>query len=101
MTLSVLRLYSVNNRKINEYGAVDGNRNDRGKEVLGETLPQFYFVHQKSCMTWPGIQPRPVTTWALTPSTSLLLSVCTLHDIWGISEITTIFHRQAWGFQIE
>jgi hypothetical protein len=50
-------------------------------------------------MTWPGIEHWPMTTWALTPSISLLLSVRTLHDIWDISEITTIFHRLAWGFQ--
>jgi hypothetical protein len=35
-------------------------------EVLGESLPQRYFVHHKTHMTWPGLNPgrrcgKPVT----------------------------------------
>jgi hypothetical protein len=42
-TLSVLRVYCVSNRMINEYGAVRGKRIGKGTEVFGETLPQCHF----------------------------------------------------------
>jgi hypothetical protein len=31
----------------------------RETEVLGESLPQFRFVHHKSHMTFPGLQSGP------------------------------------------
>jgi hypothetical protein len=40
-----------------ECGSVDGMTIDREAKVVGENLPQCHFVHHKSYMTWPGIEP--------------------------------------------
>jgi hypothetical protein len=51
--LSVLRLYSIDDRMINDYGTVGGRRIGKEKQsVFGENLSQCYFVHHKSHMTW-------------------------------------------------
>jgi hypothetical protein len=40
-------------------------------EVFGESLSQYHFIHHKSHMTYPGIEPGPavvsqrLTAWAM------------------------------------
>jgi hypothetical protein len=48
MTLSVSKSYSVNDRKINAYGAVGGRRIAGETRVLRKNLPQCQFVHYNS-----------------------------------------------------
>jgi hypothetical protein len=49
--VTVSRLYSINDRMIKEYLAVDGMRIGRGTDVFVENLPQCHFVHHKSNVT--------------------------------------------------
>jgi hypothetical protein len=51
-TVSVDSIH-VNYRMINEYGAVDGMRTDRGNRCTYKKPPQCHFVHHRS--------PRPET----------------------------------------
>jgi hypothetical protein len=39
-------------------GAIGGMKIDRRTEVLGENLLQYHFVHHKSHMTRPGLEPE-------------------------------------------
>jgi hypothetical protein len=40
-------------------GAIGGMKIGRGTEVLGENPSQSHFVHHKSHLTRPGIEPGP------------------------------------------
>jgi hypothetical protein len=56
----------------------------RETDVLGEYQPQFRFVHHKSHMIWPGLEPgqprwesKPLTAWATAwPISDLALFLC-------------------------
>jgi hypothetical protein len=41
-------------------GEIGGIKIGRGTEVLGENLPHRHFVHHKSYMTRPGLEPGPL-----------------------------------------
>jgi hypothetical protein len=40
-------------------GTIGGMKIGRGTEVLGENLPQRHFIHHKTHITRPGLEPGP------------------------------------------
>jgi hypothetical protein len=57
MTSPVMRLYSIDDRMINEYGAVGEWEFLEETEIFGENLTHCHFVHHKSHMNRTGIKP--------------------------------------------
>lgn len=53
-----------------ECGEVSG-MSGTGSEILGDILPQYHFVHQKSRMTWHGIESGKPATKCLKTTNSL------------------------------
>jgi hypothetical protein len=42
-----------------DFGATGGMKIGRGNRNTGRNLPQHHFVHHKSNLTRPGIEPEP------------------------------------------
>jgi hypothetical protein len=69
LKLSVMRQYGVDDRKINESGAVGEWELTGETEIRGGNLPQCHFVHHKSHLTtWYRTRAAEVKSRRLTAS---------------------------------
>jgi hypothetical protein len=85
-TMWVSRLYILDDRLINEYGAIGGMGIGGQREVLGEKPLQCHFFHHKSYVTWDRTQVakvgrRRLAAWALAQPPAYVTPILKLSEL--------------------